>query len=80
MSRLTHGCGIYANPALPEGAISIALLDRLSRLSITRATNNVAGSYTCTGTVSGEDPERATISNNSYITNDMCYSSKPFES
>ena len=50
-----------ALPIQPTVEERPAVTGRLSRLSITRATNNVAGSYTCTGTLSGEDPERATI-------------------
>ena len=40
-----------ANPALPEGAISIALPDNRTLLLIRNATENHRGTFTCTGRV-----------------------------
>ena len=49
-----------ALPITPTVQERRAVTGRLSTLVITGATISAGGSYTCTGTLVGEDPEKAT--------------------
>ena len=55
--KWTRNDGMAFPPTVQEAP---AVTGRLSTLMITSAQSSTGGSYTCTGTLEGEDPEKVT--------------------